>query len=322
MNNNLSFLPASYASTSFSFSSTFLISFSSIFLLLLLTGCASFPASFDDDVYVIGSGNLPLGESMTDETSYAHYRDSRRNNEDWDYFDDRGVFYHPPFPGYSPFYMMTFYPAWNNWNYHYSNPWNYGYGWDMYYTAGWNPYYGMYMPYSVWCYPYGLGYGGFYSPYFFGAHPSTPGSPSQPTTAFTNQHSGPRRSWVSIVNPVNRPESVQGMLKSVSQDPIRQRPPIPRTREVKVRNVSNVRIIDRQFRSPLIHSDQRIRTNGNVDIRTTRQVDYNYNRNPQRVPSTSQDRPVRYERSGNIPANRPVPAHKPSRPNPSPGRRL
>lgn len=318
MNSNISSFPAQNSPSY----SMFLFSFSSLLLVLMLSGCASYPSAFDDDVYVIGSGNLPLGETMTDETSYAHYRDSRRNDQDWDYFDDRGVFYNPTFPGYSPFYMMSFYPAWNNWNYHYSNPWNYGYGWDMYYTAGWNPYYGMYMPYSVWCYPYGLGYAGFYSPYFFGTHPSTSGSPSQPTTAFVNHHSGPRGSWVSTVNPVNRTQSLQAMLKTASQDPVRHRNSIPRTREVNVGNVSIVRTSNRPSRSPLIHGEQRTRNNGNIDIRNTRQAEYNYNRYPQRVPSSTHDRPVRYERSGNIPANRPVPVNRPSRPNPTPGRRL
>jgi hypothetical protein len=257
---------------------------------------------------------------MTDETSYGHYRENRRNEQDWDYFDDRGIFYNPTFPGYLPLYTMSFYPTWNNWNYPYGNPWYYGYGCDMYYTAGWNPYYGMYMPYSVWSYPYGLGYGGFNSPYFFGANPSISGAPLQPT--IVNHHSGPRGSWVSTVNPVNRPQSVQAVLKTASQEPLRPSSPIPRTREVKVRNLSIVRTANRPARSPLIYSEQRTRNTGNTEIRTTRQVDYNTNRYPQRVPSTINNRPVRYERSGNTPANRPVPASRPSRPNPSPGRRL
>ncbi len=318
MNSNISSPSVQKARSYFKF----FFSFSSLFLVVLFSGCASYPSTFDDDVYVIGSGNLPLGETMTDETSYAHYRESRRNDQDWDYFDDRGVFYQSAFPGYSPFYVMTFYPAWNNWNYHYSNPWNYGYDWDMYYTAGWNPYYGMYMPYSVWCYPYGLGYGGFYSPYFFGTHPTSPGSPSQPNAALVNHHSGPRGSWVSTVNPANRPQSDQALLKTVSQDPVRQRTSFPRTREVNVGNVSIVRTSNRPSRSPLIHSGQRTGNNGNINVRTTRQVDYNYNRYPQRVPSSTHNRPVRYERSGNTPTNRSVPANRPSRPIPSPGRRL
>lgn len=292
-----------------------------VFLILsfsvLLNGCASYPDLIDDDVYVIGTGELPVGESLTDETSYAHYRENRRNDEAPSYFNDRGVFYQPMYPGYYPHYAMTSYPYWNSWGYYSGYPsWHYPYGCDFYYTYGWNPYYGMYMPYSVFGYPYGLNFGNYYSPYYFGPNQNYTGSPTQPITVSTNQHVGPRGSWVSNVNPANRPNSQLGVLKSLQSTVPSSVYSVSRSEAKQIESRPFNLNEQRKEKSPLIHQE-RIKDNPTIPSRGNGPTHYNSNRPTHRATPTMHERPVRYNNPPSTPRQTPA-----SRPTPSSGRRL
>ena len=291
--------------------------FSLLTVSVLFSGCASYPDLIDDDVYVIGTGELPVGESLTDETSYAHYRENRRNEEDLSYFNDRGVFYQPMYPGYYPYYAMTYSPYWNSWgcNTGYSS-WYHPYGCDFYYTSGWNPYYGMYMPYSIYGYSYGLNYGNYYSPYYFGSIQNYTGTPTQPITVSTNHHIGPRGSWVSNVNPSNRPNSQLGVLKSSQSNVTPPVYSVSRSESKRIKNRSFQLNEQRKEKSPLIHQE-RLKDNPTLPSRVNGPVQYNSTRPIQRVNPTTHERPVRYNNPPSAPRQTPA-----SRPTPSSGRRL
>lgn len=138
----------------------------SSFVLLggLLSSCYSNRMLVDDDVYVMKNSELPVGESLTDETNYSTYK----------YKQDRGVtvnsYYYDPYNiaamntcDCNPFYFTPFDCGWGTRSYGYSglNDMYYGYG---YYNAFGRYYFGPgYMNYGASQYGY---YGNMFSPYY------------------------------------------------------------------------------------------------------------------------------------------------------------
>ena len=131
----------------------------SIFALtsLLLNSCVSISNTPDDDVYTVKSSQIPVGESLDDETNYGayKYKKDRNNNNvsysagggmnNFDPFFMGGLGYRPNHFGYNP-YQMYAYPYYND------GSWAYipGYGWS--YVS--NPYFGN---------PFYGGYGNYYN---------------------------------------------------------------------------------------------------------------------------------------------------------------
>lgn len=184
--------------------------------LLLLTSCYSSKMLVDDDVYVVKNNALPIGESLTDETTYATYKNRKnRNKESNNYYrDNRNYLYdnNCNHLSYDPFGCGCSYYAWNM----YSNYYPYGYGRpSLYYGHGFNyafgsyaydPFTGMYFYDPYYFNPYGYYpgsvYGGsFYAGnYGYGLGNITYGAPA----IHSNQHSGPRGSISGFGNPAGR----------------------------------------------------------------------------------------------------------------------
>jgi len=203
----------------------------SLFTILtgILSSCYSNRMLVDDDVYVMKNSELPVGESLTDETNYSTFK----------YKKDRGVtansYYYDPYNiaamnncDCNPFYFTPFDCGWGTRNYGNSglNDMYFGYG---YFNAFGHYYYGPgYMNYSANQYgyygnmysPYYNPYGGFYfgngynSPYFYGnsyqygsnANVFNNGSngSSGSTGLIYNSHSGPRGSLSGYTNSGSR----------------------------------------------------------------------------------------------------------------------
>ena len=170
----------------------------------------------DDDVYMLKSNKLPVGESLNDETSYAAFRNKRNSNENTTRYEDEqwrmrrdfhnsfgwsyGLSMFQPYPfGYYPNchgVSSYFYP------YSY-NPCNPYFAYDPFGSPfGYSPYYNSYG-YN----PYG------YNPYGYGN--SNYGNNYNPTpTVLTNHHTGPRGTIGGFGNPSGRLEG--NTLKSMS----------------------------------------------------------------------------------------------------------
>lgn len=172
----------------------------SIFALALgsLNSCASISNVADDDVYVVKPSQIPMGESLDDETSYMAYKYKKDQNNNLTTYRNPnvGAFgmgyaygyrnYNDPFL-FNP-YMYNPYGFYDPYGYyspygHYGSGLGYipGYGWSY---IGPNPYYGGYYGYhnyfgnSIWgnpYYGYGSGYGyyggGMYGSGFWGGNP-------------------------------------------------------------------------------------------------------------------------------------------------------
>jgi hypothetical protein len=202
----------------------------SSFVLLggVLCSCYSNRMLVDDDVYIMKNAELPVGESLIDETNYSTYK----------YKQDRGVtanaYYYDPYNiaamnacGCDPFYFSAFDCGWGSRNYGYSglNDMYYGYGYHnafgrylfgpgyMNYGASQYGYYGnMFSPYYN---PYGGFYFGnsYSSPYFFtnsmfygtNVYPySNANNIISNSGSIYNSHSGPRGSISGYSNSGNR----------------------------------------------------------------------------------------------------------------------
>lgn len=183
----------------------------------------------DDDVYIVKNSELPVGESLTDETSYSTYQ-YRKNSDmvsDDYYFDDRNYLYTNNC--YDNFYWNRgcgcSYYAWNMYNAPYYSPYGFGtpslyYGHGFYNAFGnyvYDPFSGMYL-YNPYYDPYGY-YGSIYNPYYYGSgyNYGGPYGYNQPTVNY-NHHSGPRGSLSGFSNTSGR--TSPGTLKMSTQNEV------------------------------------------------------------------------------------------------------
>jgi uncharacterized protein YjdB len=180
-------------------------------LSLLISSCYSPKLLVDDDVYVLKSNELPVGESLNDETSYATFKNKQNagmvSSNYYNNFDD--LSYYPLCRNASYFYMgcgCSFYA----YSHFYSNrPYN-QFGYSPYFYSpnapfGYDPFYnsmGFYNPYGY--NPYGFNpYGGY--GYGYGNYGNTSYNPGTVTTNY-NHHSGPRGTSAGFGNPSGRPQ--------------------------------------------------------------------------------------------------------------------
>lgn len=211
-----------------------------IIMILLLSSCYSSKMLVDDDVYVVKNNTLPVGESLTDETSYSTYKNKKNNNKSNNtYYQNQNNYLYNRhcnyFDGFGcSYYASNFYsPYYNPYGY-YGNGF-YG-GNSMYNTNGvWilDPYTGLffYRPsfYSAYGnYPYGYNVGGIYGspyyPYDYGYYNNVAGNYSYSTPEIhSNQHSGPRGSISGFGNPAGRNKN-NIVLKSASVPSGNQKP--------------------------------------------------------------------------------------------------
>lgn len=187
----------------------------------------------DDDVYIVKNSELPVGESLTDETSYATYK-YRQNNgmvSDDYYYDQRNYLYNSNC--YDNFYWNNgcgcSYYAWNVYNGPFYSPYGFGqpnlyYGHGFYYAFGnmfYDPFTGMYF-YNPYYNQYLYG-GGMYNPYYPGAYygyNSYGGgyyNHQNPVVQY-NHHQGPRASISGISNTAGR--TGPGVLKMSTQNDV------------------------------------------------------------------------------------------------------
>jgi hypothetical protein len=134
---------------------------------LILNSCVSISNTPDDDVYVVKSSQIPVGESLDDETNYSayKYKKDRNNNNitynagggmnNFDPFFMQGIGYRPQPFGYNPYQMYG-----SNWAYY---P---GYGWSYMNPYFGNPFYGGYGNYYNY-YNHGY-YSSFYNNNYYG----------------------------------------------------------------------------------------------------------------------------------------------------------
>lgn len=179
----------------------------------------------DDDVYMIKSNKLPVGESLTDESSYASYRNNRDGRAVSSFYDDEFLSrdrFHRDFwmfsMGYgNPYYSNCMFSMNPNCGIPYYSPYMYGYVNPIYmydpfgspygyYPTAYNPWYmGGNYGYGYYGGYYGYGYGSGYNPYNSGN-----------TNISYNHHSGPRGTSAGFGNPANR---VQGnTIKSLNNN--------------------------------------------------------------------------------------------------------
>ncbi|HLU88011.1 MAG TPA: hypothetical protein VKZ44_09675 [Taishania sp.] len=166
---------------------------------IIVSSCATTDSFVTDDVYSVKPSELPIGESLTDETSYASFKTRKLGNTDdrltyadelamnqrqnclnqWRWTANCGCSYNdwynnsPHSPGnsmfgprmrWAPMIGMYYSPYYSSFSYGYG--FGYGYGMPPYYG---HPYYGYgYNPYGMGYGGYGMGYGGFGygSPYY------------------------------------------------------------------------------------------------------------------------------------------------------------
>ena len=194
----------------------------SIFALssLLLNSCASISNTTDDDVYVVKSSQIPVGESLDDETNYGAYKYKKdRNNNNVSYSAGGGMNnfnplfvggmgYHPNQFGYNPYQMYG-----SNWAYY---P---GYGWSYINPYFGNPFFGGYGNY------YNQGYySSFYNNHYYGNsygwnnnnwnNNNYSNNGGGFGSSNTNHHSGPRGS--SGGGGVVTRSNIAGTLKSTN----------------------------------------------------------------------------------------------------------
>jgi hypothetical protein len=199
-------------------------------LSLLISSCYSPKLLVDDDVYVLKNNELPVGESLNDETSYATFKNKQNtgmvSSNYYNNFDD--LSYYPLCRNASYFYMgcgCSFYA----YSHFYSNrPYNqFGYSpyfYSPYAPFGYDPFYnsmGFYNPYGY--NPYGFNpYGGY--GYGYGNYGNSSYNPGTVTTNY-NHHSGPRGTSSGFGNPSGRPQgnTVKSTFASTSTNkPIHQ----------------------------------------------------------------------------------------------------
>lgn len=168
----------------------------------------------DDDVYMLKNNKLPIGESLTDESSYASYRNNRYNKTVSssfydDDFLDRDHFRRDIWAfsmGYgNPYYNNWMYGSRPNWGFPYYSPYMYGYVNPIYMYDPFGSPYGFYAPaYNPWYmggnYGYGNGNYGYGYNYGDGFNYNNSGNYS----VQYNHHSGPRGTTAGFGNPTNR----------------------------------------------------------------------------------------------------------------------
>lgn len=180
-------------------------------LSLIITSCYSPKLLVDDDVYVLKNNELPVGESLNDETSYSTFKNKQNagmvSSNYYNNLDE--LSYYPLCRNASFFYIgcgCSFYA----YSQFYGNrPFNqFGYSpmfYSPYSSFGYDPFYnsmGFYNPYGY--NPYGFNpYGGFGNGY--GNYGNTSYNPGTVTTNY-NHHSGPRGTSSGFGNPSGRPQ--------------------------------------------------------------------------------------------------------------------
>ena len=191
---------------------------------LLLSSCYSPKFMVDDDVYMVKNSMLPVGESLTDESTYASYRNNREaDGVSRHYYDDDFFFWiqRRPFFGthwmlsmgfYNPYFMTNPYHSFSHFGTPYFSPYMFG---------GINP---IYMadpfgsPYGFYPTAYNFAYmGGMYSPYYGGFYGNPYGGfyNGGNYTVNYNHHSGPRGTLSGFGNPNSR-SSGGSVIKSSS----------------------------------------------------------------------------------------------------------
>ena len=194
------------------------------FTSLLISSCYSPKFMVDDDVYLVKNSALPVGESLTDESTYASYRNSREaDGVSRYYYDDDFFFWRQrrPFSGshwflstgyYNPYFMTHPYGSFSHFGTPYFSPYMFG---------GINP---IYMvdpfgsPYGFYPTAYNFAYmGGMYSPYYGGFYGNPYGGFNNGGnyTANYNHHSGPRGTLSGFGNPNSR-SSGGSVIKSAN----------------------------------------------------------------------------------------------------------
>ena len=175
-------------------------------LSLLIASCYSPKLLVDDDVYVLKSNELPVGESLNDETSYSTFKNKQNagmvssnyynNLDELSYYPlcrNASFFYigcgcsfytYSLFCGNRPFNQFAYSP-------NFYSPYA-PFGYDPFYSSM-----GYYNPYGY--NPYGgFGYG-------YGNYGNTSYNPGTVTTNY-NHHSGPRGTSAGFGNPSGRPQ--------------------------------------------------------------------------------------------------------------------
>ena len=153
----------------------------------------------DDDVYVLKNQALPIGESLTDETSYTTFKSRKKRNITASnyYRDDRNYLYNSSCNHFSidrfgcgcSFYSWNFYSH-NFYPHRFYQPF---YAYDPYF-------YGSYGFYPAGFYPFPMNTIGFYGGTMYNSGPMVFTIPE----IHTNQHSGPRGSISGFGNAANR----------------------------------------------------------------------------------------------------------------------
>jgi hypothetical protein len=186
---------------------------------LLVQSCYSPKFMVDDDIYVMKNSMISVGESTSDETSYASYRNQRDNRAVSNHFYNDDLFFHPHFRrsfwhmgfGMNNMFYRPGFGHMSSFGFPYYSPYMYG---------GINPIY-MYDPFGD---PFGF-YPMMYDPWFYGYNNHygysswnnngwyTNGNTGG-TNTFTNHHSGPRGSVSGIGNPGGR-SSGSAVVKSL-----------------------------------------------------------------------------------------------------------
>jgi hypothetical protein len=211
------------------------------FLATGLTSCYSVGKVIEDDVYVMKSVSLPIGESLDDESSYSAYKyKKKRNQPKNEYYDGNtaGIYRNNNFmqPRFgmmygSGFYSMgrPYYHGYNMYNYHGSF---YGGMHDPFYNPCFDPFYNPYSPYgcgySSWGSPgwgnnyySGIGYGAFGNPWGMGGNVvfinnnNFNSGGNGLSSSNNNVFYGPRGSAIGTSGTGNRSGST-GKLKSTS----------------------------------------------------------------------------------------------------------
>jgi uncharacterized membrane protein YgcG len=234
--------------------------------LLFLSSCYSPKFMVDDDVYVLKSNSLPIGESLNDESSYSNYRKNRANRTVSpsiydDNFSIRDRFHRDNWMfgfGYSyynrPNYWQNSYRP--SWGYPYSPYMSMGYSNWFYFNDPFIYEYGFYpTAYSPYYYGGNYGYGNSYG-YYNGSNYANGYSNNNGgfISGSTNNHSGPRGTIGGFGNPGNRLEG--NTLKSIQIN--NPNSGIAYERPINSRKVENTAVIGQNAQpsreSNMIHS--------------------------------------------------------------------
>jgi hypothetical protein len=170
-----------------------------LFGTLFLASCYSSSMLVDDDVYVLKNQALPIGESLTDETSYTTFKSrQKRNTTASNYYrDDRNYLYNSSCNHFS-IDRFGFGCSFYSWNF-YSHNFYPNRFYPSYYA--YDPYfYGSYGFYPAGFYAFPMNTIGFYGGMMYNSGPIVFTIPE----IHTNQHSGPRGSISGFGNAANR----------------------------------------------------------------------------------------------------------------------